>query len=370
MICIRGATTVTENTAEAILAATSETLQEMMKQNDCGISQIISIVFSATKDLDAVYPARAARELGITEAGLFCVQEMDVPGSLPMCIRLMMHVDVLSKGQYAAKHVYSQGAQTLRPDITNNEPAPKPTTPPTRPPEPKSKRPPRKKPPQSSIIAIAIDGPSGAGKSTVAKAVAEELGIMYVDTGAMYRAVALNCIKDGVKIKDESAVQKIMQNISIDIFYDQQGRQRVVLNGEEVTEQLHSQKVADATSVIATYSKVREYLVAIQQEIATKQSVVMDGRDIGTKVLPFAQVKIFLDATLEERARRRLLEFEAKGETATLATVINALKLRDRRDKSRANSPLMQADDAVYIKSDGVPVPQIVQQIVAELHKS
>ncbi|MCL1988811.1 MAG: (d)CMP kinase [Firmicutes bacterium] len=365
MICIRGATTVTENTAEAILAATSETLQEMIKKNDFHVREIISITFSATKDLDAVYPARAARELGITEAGLFCVQEMDVPGSLPMCIRIMMHVDAFTKTQNNVVHVYSHDAAALRPDLsqpTKKSNLGKPT-------RPIAKKIPPKTPPQSNTIAIAIDGPSGSGKSTIAKTLAEELGIMYVDTGAMYRAVALDCIKNRVKLKDESAVTAIIKKISIDIFYDQQGRQRVILNSEEVTEQLRSPKVADGASVIAKYSEVREYLVAIQQEIASKQSVVMDGRDIAIKVLPFAQLKIYLDASLEERARRRLLEFESKGEQADFQTVLDALKMRDKRDKSRKNSPLVQAEDAIYINSDGCSIPEIVDIILQEFKK-
>ena len=216
-------------------------------------------------------------------------------------------------------------------------------------------------------VAVAIDGPSGAGKSTVAKEVAAAAGLLYVDTGAMYRAVALYNIRKAVDIKDEAAVEENLADIAIDIRYDSQKQQRLILNGEDVTEALRTQTVAEGSSIVASYGSVRQKLVALQRDLARKNSIVMDGRDIGTYVLPDAKLKIYLDASLEERVRRRLKELGEKNEAADFETVKSEVEIRDHRDMNRSYSPLTQAKDAVYINSDGLTIEDITKMIVEKI---
>ena len=344
MTSIRGATTAKSNTTKDILESAKELLLEMISANgldlDINSDQIIDVIFSATKDLNAVYPAVAARELGIVQAGLFCVQEMDVPGSLPMCLRVMLHAEISGKGQSDMKHVYLRGAKILRPDLLKES---------------------------QRGISIAIDGPSGAGKSTVAKEVAKVAGIIYVDTGAMYRAVALYYIQNGVDLTDAAAVEEGLNDISIDISHDENNRQRLILNGKDVTEALRTQLVAEGSSVTAAYPTVRQKLKTLQQSLAQKHSVVMDGRDIGTHVLPNASLKIFLDASLDERIIRRMGELKAIGQPADYETVKKEINIRDERDINREHAPLSRAKDAVYIKTDGMTVADITNRILKEL---
>ena len=337
MTSIRGATTVVENTKNAMLEATRELLLEIIDANELDLRDIIDITFSATKDLNAVYPAVAAREIGITKAGLFCVQEMDVVDSLPMCIRVMFHVDFPGKRQWDMSHVYLRDAKILRPDLIH--------------------------------IAVAIDGPSGAGKSTVARKVATKSGSIYVDTGAMYRAVALYNMRKEIDLGDQSAVEKSLSAISIDIRYDSQKSQRLILNGDDVSNALRTQQVAEGSSIVASYPAVRKKLVHLQQSLARKHDIVMDGRDIGTHVLPDAQVKIYLDASIDERIRRRMGELNEKGLPAEYADVKGAIEARDYRDMNRTHAPLTQAKNSIYIKSDGMTVEEISKMILAEMDK-
>ena len=347
MTSIRGAITVESNTRESILEASDELLREIINTNGLYKDEIVDIMFSATKDLNAVYPAAAARAMGIVEAGLFCVQEMDVPGSLPMCLRILLHADVSSAGkkQSDMRHVYLKGAEVLRPDLVK--------------PVKSTKTKPAKFP-----LSIAIDGPSGAGKSTVAKEVAANLGFTYIDTGAMYRAVALHGINKNIDLHDEQSVSGTLSEISIDI---KDGS--LILNGANVTADLRTQKVAEGSSVVAQYSNVRQKLVALQRAIAQKADVVMDGRDIGSYVLPKAQVKIYLDAAIEERTRRRINELQLKGESAEYEVILNEIKDRDFRDSNRTHAPLKKADDALYLKSDDMSVAEISQAIIDEIKK-
>jgi len=345
MTSIRGATTAKANTSEAILEAVRKLLWEIIDANKLDVSQVIDITFSATRDLNAVYPAVAARAMGIVEAGLFCVQEMDVPGSLPMCIRILLHADVSGR-QSDMKHIYLEDAVVLRPDLT------------------------KKKVKTKSLLTVAIDGPSGAGKSTVAREVAAITGSIYVDTGAMYRAVALHNIRNGVSPSNKAVIEASLPDISIDITYDSQNNQRLILGGEDVTEALRTQQVAEGSSIVASYQAVRLKLVELQQALAKKYSVVMDGRDIGTHVLPNAQVKIYLDASLEERARRRMLELQRKGAAAEYETVKKEVETRDHRDMNRAYAPLVRAENAVYINSDGINAEGISRMIIQETEKA
>jgi len=212
-------------------------------------------------------------------------------------------------------------------------------------------------------FAIAIDGTMGVGKSTVAKLLAQMLDITYIDTGAMYRVVALYSLQNGLTSPAE--IENSLQYIDIALHH-MDGAQRVFLNGQDVTELIRTQEISDITSKsVAVNEAVRQKLVTQQREIAKTGAVVMDGRDIGSQVLPGAQVKIYLDASPQTRARRRTLELENKGQPAEYETVLAETILRDERDKTRQISPLVQASDAIYIDT-GHMTPQEVAKKIAE----
>ena len=198
---------------------------------------------------------------------------------------------------------------------------------------------------------IAIDGPAGAGKSTIAKAVARELGYVYIDTGAMYRAVGLFCLDEAIALTDEARVSEAVRDIDITIAYDEEGAQQVFLNGANVSTRIRTQQVGDAASTVSQYPAVREKMVKLQQSLAEHTSVVMDGRDIASKVLPNADTKIYLTASVEERARRRANELREKGELCDIAEVEAEIRARDDRDMHRQHSPLIQVPEAVLVDS-------------------
>ena len=212
---------------------------------------------------------------------------------------------------------------------------------------------------------IAIDGPAGAGKSTVARAVAKELSYIYVDTGAMYRALGLFFVRKDVDIRDESAVVAGLPEVNVSIAYAEDGSQQVYLNGEDVSAAIRTQQIGDAASTVSQYQPVRDKLVALQKQLASETSVVMDGRDIGTKVLPHANLKIYLTASVEVRARRRALELQEKGMSAELSQIEKEVAERDYRDMHRENSPLMQADDAVLVDSSEMTLDETIDRIIA-----
>ncbi|MGL4736800.1 MAG: (d)CMP kinase [Cellulosilyticaceae bacterium] len=214
-----------------------------------------------------------------------------------------------------------------------------------------------------AIFSIAIDGPAGAGKSTIAKEIAKKLECTYIDTGAMYRTVGYYCIKKGIDYTDETLVSDAMAHIHIDLRYEGV-TQRIFLNGEDVSEAIRTQEVATSASKVATFSKVREALVAMQRGLQTKQSIVMDGRDIGTVVLPNATLKIFLTASAQERAKRRLMEYEGKGIVADFQTLLEEIKQRDHQDSTREVSPLCQATDAIAIDTTCLSIDAIVERII------
>jgi len=218
-------------------------------------------------------------------------------------------------------------------------------------------------------IRIAIDGPSGAGKSTLARRIAQELGIIYLDTGAMYRAVALKAIRLGIDTRDHESVSRIMPDIDISVDYHD-GVQRIYLDGEDVSSAIRTNEVSMGASNVSAFPEVRTRLVALQQEIARNNPVVMDGRDIGTKVLPDASLKIFLTATAEERARRRYLELKEKGLLdKTFQELVAEIEERDRNDSTRQHSPLKKAEDAVVIDSTGKSVEELVAFIMDMVRK-
>ena len=197
-------------------------------------------------------------------------------------------------------------------------------------------------------INIAIDGPAGAGKSTVAKKLAEDYGYIYVDTGAMYRAMALYFLRQGIDSHDEAAIGRACETVSISLEYEN-GIQQVYLNGENVSSELRTEAVGNMASNTSVYAPVRKKLVELQRELAGRRDVVMDGRDIGTVVLPDATVKIFLTASLEERARRRCRELEERGTPQSFETVLEEMRQRDYNDSHRAAAPLRKAEDAVLL---------------------
>lgn len=210
---------------------------------------------------------------------------------------------------------------------------------------------------------VAIDGPAGAGKSTIAKRIARRLGYIYVDTGAMYRAMAYYLIQNQVDAADQEAIAAACQHADISICY-QDGEQVVLLNGENVNAYLRTEAVGNMASVSSVVPEVRKKLVELQQKLARETDVVMDGRDIGTVVLPDADVKVYLTASVETRAKRRFLELQEKGEPADLAKIAADIEDRDYRDMHRDISPLRQAEDATLVDSSNMTIEQVVERIL------
>ena len=207
------------------------------------------------------------------------------------------------------------------------------------------------------MVSIAIDGPSGAGKSTLAKRLAKELGYIYVDTGAMYRSIGLYALRCGVDPKNADAVQALLPGIELGIQL-QDGAQHVYLNGEDVSTDIRAEAVGMAASAVSAHPAVRAFLLDTQRNLAKGQNILMDGRDIGTVVLPDATVKIFLTASPEARAERRRKELEEKGQPADFATVLADIQQRDYQDSHRAVAPLKQAQDAVLVDSSDIDFEQ------------
>ncbi len=198
-------------------------------------------------------------------------------------------------------------------------------------------------------VSIAIDGPSGAGKSTLARSIASTLGYLYVDTGAIYRSIGYDMCVQGIDVKDEAAVVARLPEVRVELTYGEDGLQHMLVGGEDVTERIRTPQVSMAASAVSAYPAVREYLLEMQRELARTHNVVMDGRDIGTVVLPDATVKIFLVASAEERARRRMLELQQRGMDEPFEKVLREIEERDYNDSHRAAAPLRQAEDAVLL---------------------
>lgn len=209
---------------------------------------------------------------------------------------------------------------------------------------------------------VAIDGPAGAGKSTVAKRVAKELGFVYVDTGAMYRALAVFFLKNELKPEDTEKIAEICKNAQVSIGYED-GIQQVYLNGENVTSMLRDEAVGNMASVSSAIKEVRMQLLELQRELARTKDVVMDGRDIGTNILPNADVKVYLTASVETRAKRRYMELQEKGIACDLKEIAHDIEERDTRDMNRAIAPLKQADDAVLVDSSDMTIDEVVNAI-------
>lgn len=211
---------------------------------------------------------------------------------------------------------------------------------------------------------IAIDGPAGAGKSTIAKLVAKEKGYIYVDTGAMYRGMAIYFLEKNIAPDDVDTIGTECKNVKVTIGYEE-GGQQVYLNGENITGKLREEMVGNMASKISAIPAVRDALLGLQRELAATKDVVMDGRDIGTCVLPDADVKVFLTASVATRAKRRFDELTQKGETCDLTEIEKDIEERDRRDMTREIAPLKQAEDAVLVDSSDMTIPEVVAAITS-----
>lgn len=331
--CIRGAITIEENTKQNIVENTTKLLNTIIKENNIKIEEIINVLFSSTKDITKAYPAVATRNIGITECAVMCFQEMYVEESLKMCIRVMLTIRTKMTCKDSVRHIYLKDAKKLRPDI------------------------------YSSNTSVAIDGPAGSGKSTVSKMVARELNFIYVDTGAMFRAMTLYCLKKGIDLTNEKDIAKDIDKIDISLrFVD--GEQQIYLNGKDVSSDIREQNISKNVSDIAKIGIVRKKLLKIQQEMAKDKNVVMDGRDIGTSVLPNANVKIYLDADIKERAKRRHRECLLKGEKISYDDIEKNILQRDDIDKNREISPLKKAEDAICIDTTGLNIYEVCEKII------
>lgn len=331
MQAIRGATTINVDAADEIKRNVKLLLGEMAKANDLSEEKIICIMFSSTADIRSYYPAKAAREVGFFNCALFSSLEPEIDNSLPLCIRVMILAEIGDK----PKHIYLNGAKNLRKDITKK-------------------------------LNIAIDGPAGSGKSTVSKILSKRFDILYLDTGAMYRACALACAESGVDCGDETAVNAIINTINIDVKYENKA-QRTYLNGTDVSEIIRTPKISMLASAVAAHGCIRSKMVELQRKIARENSCVLDGRDIGTNVLPNAEFKFFLTASPEIRANRRLAENENKGYYQCFEDVLKEIKIRDEQDINRKIAPLLKAEDAVEIDSDKLTEEEVADEICARI---
>ena len=214
------------------------------------------------------------------------------------------------------------------------------------------------------IRALAIDGPAGAGKSTIARAVSRELGWIYVDTGAMFRAVALYFLREGISADDAGGIRERIGGVNVTLGHEN-GEQQVFLNGENVTGLIRTEEVGNMASACSVYPEVRQKLLELQRGLAERQPVVMDGRDIGTVVLPDADTKVYLTASVEVRARRRFRELMEKGAACDIAEIEKDIRERDWRDMHRETAPLKQAEDAVLVDSSDMTAAEVTEQILS-----
>ncbi|MGX1080905.1 cytidylate kinase [Bacillus sp. SLBN-57] len=218
-------------------------------------------------------------------------------------------------------------------------------------------------------LCIAIDGPAAAGKSTVAKIVARKKSYIYIDTGAMYRAITYLALEKGVDLNDEAALTALLKESAIDLTVSPEGEQNVYIAGEDVTEAIRTDSVSNQVSIVAKYAGIREEMTKRQQQLAEKGGVVMDGRDIGTHVLPNAEVKIFLLASVEERAKRRFEENVKKGYNVNYETLAEEIRRRDKLDSEREISPLKKADDALEIDTTSLTIDEVAEKILQIVDK-
>ena len=327
MTIIRGATTIERDCKDEIFSSVKELVDEIFRANFLKKTEVRCIVFSLTKDIHAYHPAKAAREAGYDFCPLFACTEPEIEGGLPLCIRTM----IFTEHTFSAKHIYQKGAKVLRKDI-------------------------------SSIYNIALDGPAGSGKSTIAKILARDYDILYLDTGAMYRACALKALKEGIEVKDAAKVGKMLENLDLSVEY-QDGKQHTFLDGKDVSEEIRRNEVSMAASDISALKSVREKMVEMQREIAKKTSCVLDGRDIGSFVLPDAKFKFYVTADSRVRAERRYKELLGRGQKVDFETLHEEIVRRDKQDSEREFSPLKIADDAIVVDTSDLGIDEVVAKI-------
>lgn len=214
----------------------------------------------------------------------------------------------------------------------------------------------------NKTIRIAIDGPGGAGKSTIAMAVAKALQIDYIDTGSMYRAVALKILKEGIDLKDEESLQRMLDRTDIDF-----SKGNIYLDGEIINDKIRTPQISAMASACSALPIVRNKLVSLQRKMGEAKSIIMDGRDIGTNVLPHAEYKFFITASPEERARRRTLELHEKGQDVTYQDVLSDIEKRDFADSNRELNPLTQAEDALLVNTTGIPLAECIQFVLSHI---
>lgn len=327
MVVIRGATTIEKDEADEIREAVKELLEHIVQKNGLNRDEVVSIVFSSTSDIHSYYPAKAAREAGFESSSLFSAQEPEIEGGLKLCIRTMLFVEK----NLTPRHIYLRGARGLRKDIAEK-------------------------------INVAIDGPAGSGKSTIARLLARDYKMLYLDTGAMYRACAYKVLADRADIGSERAVEQSLENISLDVKYEN-GEQRTILGGVDISDVIRTPEISMAASTVSGYPYVRLKMVEKQREIASRQSCVLDGRDIGTFVLPNADFKFFLTANADVRAERRAKEMEARGLTVDREAIKQDILRRDEQDSTREMAPLKQASDAILVDTSSLTVDEVLQTI-------
>lgn len=333
MKAIRGATTVSIDSVEEIKNSVKELLTEITQKNGLYEENIVCIMFSNTSDIMSYYPAKAAREAGFVNCALYSSLEPEISGALKLCIRVMVLAEIDIKPQ----HVYLKGAMNLRKDI-------------------------------SKKLNIAIDGPAGSGKSTISKIIAKKFNILYLDTGAMYRACALACVRGGVDCGNSEKVKGVLQNTQIDVKYSD-GAQKTLLNGEDVSEQIRIPEISMLASKVSAHEYVRHRMVEMQREIASNNSCVLDGRDIGSNVLPNAEFKFYLTATAEVRAVRRTKENKLKCINQPYSEVLNEIKIRDEQDKTRKIAPLVRANDAIEVDTSNLAIDEVVALIIKSIQE-
>lgn len=333
MKAIRGATTVSEDSAEEIKNSVKELLIEITKQNGLSEENIICIMFSNTSDVCSYYPAKAAREAGFVNCALYSSLEPEISGALKLCIRIMVLADTDMK----PRHIYLRGAKNLRKDI-------------------------------SEKLNITIDGPAGSGKSTISRILAKRLDILYLDTGAMYRACALACLRKHIDCGDGVKVEDLLQNTEIDVKYSD-GAQKTLLNGEDVSDKIRIPEISMLASNVSAHAYVRHRMVEIQRQIASANSCVLDGRDIGTNVLPNAEFKFYLTASAEVRAERRTKENGLKGIKQPYGEVLKEIIIRDEQDKTREIAPLLKAADAEEIDTSNMTIDEVVGKIIKSIQE-
>lgn len=335
MVVIRGATTIDRDEKTEISEAVKGLLDEIFSVNGLRKEEIRCFVFSLTTDIHAFHPAKAAREYGYDFAPLFACVEPEIEGGLPLCIRVMIFAE--TERTKEIKHIYQKGAKTLRKDI-------------------------------SEIFNVALDGPAGSGKSTVAKALARDYNILYLDTGAMYRACALKALRMGVNTKDGAAVEKILPILDVNVEY-KDGLQHTLLDGEDVSTAIRENEVSMAASNVSVHRSVRVKMVELQQKIARSMSCVLDGRDIGTVVLPDAKFKFFIVADSKVRAERRYKELLACGQTVDFDALHKEIVQRDKQDSEREFAPLRRAEDAILVDTSSMSIEEVVAFIKSKIQE-